>query len=68
MGKIELKRHEVSKWMHQNWYMYASQTLNGKRLIMYLNHVSFIKVVYDDTVMYLGNNLDKALEVWNSAS
>lgn len=67
MQKMELDTKTLAEFMIDSWHLYASQRYKGKLLRLWVNSASTYKVVHGETDLYHGQNIEWAIDVWNTA-
>lgn len=70
MRKHILYLNELESWMSEPvWYLYASTTLSNKKgLTLYISvGKRMCKVIIDKCVVYIGDSIEKGVEIFNEA-
>jgi len=65
--KMELNPQDILEYRANNWFEYASTTINDKRLRLFLNACGFYQVTYGEEIIYMGTQLTHALAAWEAA-
>lgn len=63
----ELDSKQLNEWMSQKWDMYASHPRRKKTLRFYVSMAGQFKVTLDTKVLYSGQQMTHALEVFRAA-
>ncbi|HAR38595.1 MAG TPA: hypothetical protein DCS09_08530 [Porphyromonadaceae bacterium] len=65
--QIVLDVETLNEWLKDNWTLYASDDLKGKRIRLYVNGAGSILVKHGEDALYNGKNPEFAVDVWNEA-
>lgn len=67
MQKLELDTETLTDFLIDTWHLYASQMYENKLLRLWTNSASTYKVVHGETDLYLGTDMQTAVDIWNKA-
>lgn len=67
MKKSELNVQDLSDWMHNHWYLYATQTISGGTLRLRVNGQGRYRVTHGDETLYEGSQMTHAIAAWDAA-
>ena len=62
--KMELYESDMRFWMRETWFVYASQSYEGKLLRIYVSPDARYRVVHGEKKHYEGGEIRKALKAW----
>jgi len=65
--KMQLTKDFIVGWMDDIWTLYASQMVDGELLRLYINGSGVFRVIHGEIVLYQGDDIDPAIDVWNRA-
>ena len=54
MKKSELNAQDLSDWMHNHWYLYATQAISGEILRLWVSGQGRYRVIHGDETLYEG--------------
>ena len=64
MKKIQINAKDLQDWMRDSWSLYASQSINGKSLKLWVSNLIEYRVVFGDDVLYEGSQMTHAIAAW----
>ena len=67
MTTITLRPEDIQEWMRDSWSLYASDTIDGRLLRLWINHLIQYRVVLDNKVLYEGSQMTHAIAAWEKA-